>query len=204
MRIAAALLILAPQSGPVQVDEKAGTVSFAAVVVKPDLQPRLEGFVEYVLVNKGGKDYESLFRADLDAGALYEGLKKIGAKPGAPPADAQSPPSGGKLRIRVEWKEGGESRKEPVESFVLDTKTGKPMEPLAWVFTGSKEGFVPELERTDLLVKANRNLVALIQHDPTVLVMNPAPDPGGRRYKGNRSLMPPEGTSVTFVVEAAK
>jgi hypothetical protein len=54
MRIAAALLILAPQSGPVQVDEKAGTVSFAAVVVKPDLQPRLEGFVEYVLVNKGG------------------------------------------------------------------------------------------------------------------------------------------------------
>jgi hypothetical protein len=78
------------------------------------------------------------------------------------------------------------------------------MEPLAWVFTGSKEGFVPELERTDLLVKANRNLVALIQHDPTVLVMNPAPDPGGRRYKGNRSLMPPEGTSVTFVVEAAK
>lgn len=204
--IAAALLALlaAPQAGTVHVDEKAGTVSFAAVAVKLDLQPQLKGVVEYVLVNKGGKDYESLFRAEVDAGALYEGLKKLGVQPGAPPADEKAPPTGGKLKISVEWKQGDQARKDPVEAFVLDTKTGKPMEPVAWVFTGSKQGFVPDLEKTDLLVKQNKNLVALVQIDPTVLVMNPVLDASGHRYKANKDLLPKEGTPVRIVFEAAK
>jgi len=207
IRIAAAVLLALPappQAGTVQVDEKVGTVTFGAVTVPLDLQPEVKGFIEYVLVNRGGKDYESVFKAEIDAGALYDGIKKIGVKPGAPPADAKAPPTGGKLRISVEWKEGDKIRKDPVEAFILDTKTGKPMEPVAWVFTGSKEGFVPALEKTDLLVKANHCLFALIQHDPTVLVMSPVPDPGGRRYKGNKELLPKAGTAVKFIVEAAK
>ncbi len=207
IRLAAAVLALAPaapQADPVRVDEKAGTVSFGAVVLALEIRPELKGFIEYVVVNKGGKDYESLFKADVDAGAIHEGLRKIGVRPGAPPADEKGAPSGGKLRIWVEWKADEKARKEPVEAFILDTKAGKPMEPGAWIFTGSKEGFVPELERSDLLVKANKNLVSLIQHDPTVLVMNPAPDPGGRRYQGNKDLLPRAGTPVTFVFEAAK
>ncbi len=193
-----------PQAGTVAVDEKARTVSFAAVAVKLDLQPQLKGVIEYAVVNKGGKDYESLFRAEIDAGALHDGLKKIGAKPGAPPADEKSPPTGDKLRISVEWKEGEKTRKDPIEAFVLDTKTGKPMEPVAWVFTGSKEGFVPDLERTDLLVKQSKNLVALVQIDPTVLVMNPVLDAAGHRYKANKNLLPKEGIPVRIIFEVSR
>ena len=202
---AAVLLLLAPpQMEPLRVDEKAGTVSFGAVAVKLDLQPQLKGVVEYAIVNKGGKDYESLFRAEIDAGALYDGLKRIGVQPGAPPADEKAPPTGGKLKVSVEWKQGDQARKDPIEAFVLDTRTGKPMEPVAWVFTGSKQGFVPDLEKTDLLVKQQKNLVALVQIDPTVLVMNPVPDAAGHRYKANKDLIPKEGTAVRIIFEAAK
>jgi hypothetical protein len=52
------------------VDEKAGTVSFAAVTLKPEVYAQLKGVIEYVVVNKGGKAYESVFESAVDSMAL--------------------------------------------------------------------------------------------------------------------------------------
>jgi hypothetical protein len=189
------------------VDEKAGTVSFAAVTLKPEVYAQLKGVIEYVVVNKGGKAYESVFESAVDSMALYEGLKKLGIQPGKPAREEDArkfPPEGGKVRISVEWKDGDKARKEPIAAFVLDTVTGKPMAVVDWIFTGSKKGFIPDLERQDLLVQTSKNLVALHHADPTVLATNPTATDDGNRYKANKELLPKEGTAVRIVFEAAK
>jgi hypothetical protein len=134
---------------------------------------------------------------------LYLGLQKIGAVPGRPASEGV-PAQGGKLRITVEWKDGDKPRKEPIESFVTDDTTKKPMEKVQWIFAGSKGGYIPETDREGLLVLSTKNLMGLYQGDPTPLITNPLPLMTGNRYKGNKELLPKEGTPVKIIIEALK
>jgi len=189
------------------VDEKAGTVSFGATTLKAEIYAQLKGVIEYVLVNKGGKAYESVFESAVDAKAVYDGLKKLGVQPGQPAReedDKKFPPEGGKFRIFVEWKDADKARREPIGAFVIDTTTGKPMGASDWLFTGSKKGFIPDLERQDLLMLTSKNLIALHHSDPTVLATNPTASTDGNRYKVNKEILPKEGTPVKIVLEAVK
>jgi hypothetical protein len=149
----AILLGLAQTLEKPALDEAAGTLTFSAVTLKPEVYAQLKGVIEYVLVNKGGKAYESVFEAAVDPLALHAGLVKLGVAPGKP--------------ARTEGK-----------------------------------GFIPDLERQDLLVLAAKNLVALHHSDPTVLATNPSEPKDG--YKVNKELLPREGTPVKIVFEAQK
>jgi hypothetical protein len=199
-----AILLAAQELAPLHVDEKAGQVSFGAKTLKTDLHPQLKGAIEYLITLPRGKSYESCFETGaLDAMKLYEGLKKIGAKPGKPAAE-NAPAEGAKLKISVEWKDGDKTRTEPIEAFVYDETTKKPMEKVQWIFAGSKEGFVPELEGMGLMVCAMKNLMGLYQGDPSPLITNPVPLMTGNRYKVNKELLPKEGTPVKIIMEVAK
>ena len=191
-----------------KVDPKEKTVSFAARVGKLDTYKELKGVVEYILVMPGGKEYESLLIGAVDPIKLYEGLKKIGVEPGKSAEDDGNgnflPAKGGKLRAWVEWKADGKKRREPLETFVLDTKTGKPMAPVDWIFIGSRSGFDPDTEKEILQVVLMKNLVALHQSDATVLLQNPVISKSGHRYKANKKALPKTGTPVTVIFKAAK
>jgi len=208
--VAAALWFLIATAAAAQdkeapkVDEKAGTVSFSAKASKTDVYEQLKGSIEFVIVMPKGKEYESCFVAPVDSVKLFEGLKKIGAKPGKPAADEKTPATGGKLKISVKWKDADKERSEPIEKFVLDDDTKKPMENVQWLFQGSKEGFVPELGDMGLLVQSTKNLMGLYQGEGATLITNPEPIMAGHRYKVNKALLPKEGTAVTIVMEAVK
>ena len=186
------------------VDEKAGTVSFGGKACKTDVYEQLKGMIEFVIVMPKGKAYESLFEAPVDPIKLSDALKKIGAKSGKPAGDETSPATGDKIKISVCWKDQDKERTEPVERFIHDVETKKPMETPGWIFQGSKEGFVPELGDTGLLVLANKNLIGLYQGEGACLLTNSAPLMTGHRYKVNKELFPKEGTPVKFVMQVAK
>jgi hypothetical protein len=202
--LAAILMLTAQDLAPLSVDEKAGQVSFGAKALKTDIHPQLKGAIEYLITMPGGKSYESCFETGvIDATKLYIGLQKIGAVQGKPAAEG-APAEGGKLRITVEWKDGDKPRKEPLESFVADETTKKPMEKVQWLFTGSKGGYVPEIDAMGLLCLSTKNLLGLYQGDPTPLITNPVPLMTGNRYKVNKELLPKEGTPVKIIIEVAK
>lgn len=189
---------------PLKIDEAAGQITFGAKVVKTDQYPQLKGAIEFVITLPKGKAYESCFESvAMDAIKLFEGIKKLGVKPGKP-AGEDKPAEGGKLKMSVEWKDGDKARKEPIESFILDEETKKPMENVQWIFQGSKEGFVPELEAMGLMVLTTKNLMGLYQGDPTPLITNPTSLMTGHRYKVNKAILPKEGTAVKIVIEAVK
>lgn len=205
--LTAALLALAQDVEAPSVDEKAGTVSFSAKACKQDVYPELKGALEYILVNRGGKSYECLFEAQVDARAVLEGLQRAGAKPGKPAQieeDKTIVPEGSKVRVWVEWKQDGKERRDPIEAFVLDGKTKKPMESKGWLFTGSKKAFNPATEKQDLQVLLTKNLATLYWIDGSALLTNPEFSKDGGRYRTNQDLFPGEGTSVRIVLEAAK
>jgi hypothetical protein len=202
-----ALLACAQDVEVPAVDEKAGTVSFAAKACKQDVYPELKGALEYILVNRGGKSYECLFEAHVDARAVLEGLQRAGAKPGKP-AEIQEDktiiPEGSRVRVWVEWKQEGKDRRDPIEAFVLDEKTKQPMEAKGWLFTGSKKAFNPATEKQDLQVLLTKNLATLYWIDGSALLTNPEFSKNGGRYRTNKVLFPKEGTPVRIVLEAAK
>ena len=173
-------------------------------VAKQQVYAQLEGVIEYVACCPGGKEYESLFVCDVDPQALFEALVRAGVRAGAPARDQTDKyvlPTGGRVRISVEWDEGGRGRKAPLETFVLDTATGQPMSPVEWVFTGSRKSRDPATGKTMLEALTVKNLISLHHLDPTVLIQNPlqaARDDG--RYKANAAALPPEGTAVALVL----
>jgi hypothetical protein len=196
--------IPAQELEPLKVDVQAGRVTFGAKAVKTDVYPQLKGAVEYLITLPRGKSYESCFESTaMDATKLYQAIQQIGVKPGKP-ASEEKPAEGGLLKMSVEWKEEEKIRSEPIESFIIDEETKKPMEHVQWVFFGSKQGYVPEIDAMGLMVLSTRNLVGLYQGDPTPLIVNPIPLMTGHRYKINKRLLPKEGTPVKIILEAAK
>lgn len=204
MGVVLALLLLAQDLEPLKVDEAAKQVTFGAKTAKIDAQPQLKGAIEYVITLPHGKTYESCFEAaPIDPMKLFEGLKKIGAKPGHS-ANESATAEGDKLKITVEWKDGDKTLTEPIEAFIYDEDTKKTLEKKGWIFAGSKEGYVPEIDATGLMVVSSKNLMGLYQGDPTPLITNPAPIITGHRYKANKELLPKEGTPVKIIIEAMK
>jgi hypothetical protein len=202
------LMLLLAGSGQnlegIKIDEKAGQVSFGAKTCKLDLHPQLKGAIEYLITMPQGKSYESCFEAvPLDPLKLHEALQKIGLKPGHSANEAKTA-EGDKLKISVEWKDGDKTRTEPIESFVIDEEKKKPLEKIGWIYAGSKEGYVPEIDKMALMVVSTKNLIGLYQGDPTPLMTNPEPIMVGHRYKANKELLPKEGTPVRIIIEAAK
>jgi hypothetical protein len=188
-----------------QVDEKAGRLSFGARVAKQDVYDKLEGAIEYAVVCAGGKGYESLFKTPLEPMDIYEAMLKAGMKPGKPAYEEDGrwlPPEGGKVRVSVEWTEDGKERRERIESFIL--VDGGQMEPAEWVFTGSREGWDPEAEKTSLQVVILRNLIGLQHADGSVLLQNPDEAANRRTFKTSKSALPAEGTPAKIVLEAVR
>lgn len=196
-----------PQDGDgvegLKIDETERRVTFGARAAKQDVYEQLRGFIEYLLVCPKGKEYESLFICPVDPMRLYDALKKVGVEPGRP-AGETDPPAGGRLRAFVEWKEGDRDRREPIERFVLDVHAGRPMEPRAWVFTGSRMAYDPETDQDVLQAVITRNLMALYQEDSSVLIQNPVRPQNAHSYKANKALLPKAGTAVRIVFEAER
>lgn len=190
---------------PIRVDEKAGKVTFGARVAKQDVYAQLKGAIEYIVTLPGGKSYESLFVAPLDPMELHGAMVKAGMKPGKfayeDDDNKEHPPTGTKLRVYVEWKDGPKDRRETVETFVQDVLTGKAWEPIPWVFTGSRKGFDPASGTQKLQVIAMKNIVSLYQSDATVLVQPGEKAKDEHEFKANKAILPKEGTGVRIVLE---
>jgi hypothetical protein len=190
---------------PIRVDEKAGKITFGARVAKQDVYAQLKGAIEYIVTLQGGKSYESLFIASLDPMELHEAMIKAGLKPGKyayeDDDNKEHPPTGTKLHIFVEWRDGQKDRREAVETFVQDVLTGKAWEPIPWVFTGSRRGFDPASGTQKLQVISMKNLVSLYQSDATVLVQPGEKAKDDHEFKANKAILPKEGAIVRIVFE---
>ena len=170
----------------------------------------LKGAVEYLVCGRNGKEYESIIVVDATAKEIYDALGKLDVQVGEPPGydeekDEPTPPKGTAVLIYAEWKSGGETKKVRAEELVFNVKTQKPLQNVAWIYSGSR--VVPDLDSDDedaMMPQAfmSNDLVALRLFDASALFQNPLPESSEENiYKKNDALLPKLGTPVTLTIE---
>lgn len=170
----------------------------------------LKGAVEYLICGRNGKEYESIIVVDATAKEIHDALSKLDVKVGTPPGydeekDEPTPPIGTAVVIFVEWKDGDASKKVRAEELIFNVKTQKPLQQVAWIYSGSR--VVPDLDSDDadaMLPQAfmSNDIVALRLFDASALFQNPLPESSEENiYKKNDALLPKLGTPVTLTIE---
>lgn len=183
------------------VDEKARTVTVPATVAKQGIYGQLKGAIEYILVSRGGKEYETVFVTDVPPADIHAALLKLGLTAGKPAADG-APPQGKPVRITAEFQADAKTVRRAADEFVLRTGTGKPLEPGDWVFTGSAIGFDPASNTNVLQASVTRSVVGLHYNDASPLVQNPRPEAKQENiYTANAKALPKPGTPVRLVFQ---
>jgi acylphosphatase len=170
----------------------------------------LKGAVEYLVCGHNGKEYESIVVVEATAKEVHDALENLGVAVGAPPGydeekDAPTPPKGTEFLFYVEWQDGDQTKKVRAEELIFNVKTQKPMQHVAWVYSGSR--IVPDLDSDDedaMIPQAfmSNDLVALRLFDASALFQNPLPESSEENiYKKNDALLPKLGTPVTLTIE---
>ena len=153
------------------------------------------GILEFLAVETGGRDYESLVTLTCRPSALKFALLLIGLPEGET--------NGAPLRLDVEWETRGKTNRLPVESLVRDRRTGRPPAVLPFIFTGSFFG--PDLSGSNQLFHADLEQAHIaLWWQPAALINIRATT--GNPYRGddqgfevNSQLVPPAGTPVQLI-----
>ena len=198
--------------GHLQVMEKEKRLLLTGEISKAlgEYDSHLRGAVEYLVCGRDGKEYESLIVVDASAKEIHDALSTLGVEVGTPPGydtekDAPTPPTGTAFILSVEWKTGDTIKKVRAEELVFNVKTQKPLQPVAWVYSGSR--IVPDLDSEDedaMMPQAfmSNDLVALRVFDASALFQNPLPESSEENiYKKNEALLPELGTPITLTLE---
>ena len=175
-----------------------------------EYESHLRGSVEYLVCGRDGKEYESIIVVDATAMEIQDALGKLGVGVGTPPGydmekDEPTPPKGTAFTISVEWKDGDKMKKVRAEELVFNVKTQKPLQQVAWIYTGSR--IVPDLDSEDedaMMPQAfmSNDIVALRLFDASALFQNPLPESSEENiYKKNDALLPELGTAVTLTIK---
>lgn len=156
------------------------------------------GILEFIAVEAGGRDYESLLTLTCRPSALKYALLLLGLRDGAT--------NGTPLRLDVEWAVAGRPHRVPVETLLLDRTTGQLPAPLPFIFSGS--GFGPDLTGSNQVFLADiEQAHVALWWQPAVLI-NVRGD-RGNPYRGdaqgfavNAQLVPKAGTPVKLIFRA--
>jgi len=202
----------APEPG-IRIDQRALAVSVPATVARQGAYKELGGAIEYLVVARGGKEYETVFVASPPAREIHDALRKVGLHPG-PSAEAGRGPRGQPVRIFVDYRLDGRPVRRPADEFVLRVRpktpkaSGSSAQPLAaagWPFTGSGHAVNPETGRQILRASLTGSIVALHPTDPSCLFQNPRPEAAQQNiYRANAAELPPPGTAVRVVFQRVR
>ena len=154
------------------------------------------GILEFLAVEAGGRDYESLVTLTCRPSALKFALLLVGL----PEGETNVAP----LRLDVEWETRGKTNRLPVEALLLDRRTGQAPVGLPFVFTGSFFG--SDLSGSNQIFEADLEQAHIaLWWQPAALINvraatgNPyrSDDQG---FEVNSRLVPPVGTPVQLLI----
>jgi|MDTC01.2.fsa_nt_gb acylphosphatase len=183
------------------VDKKARTVSIPARVAQQGTQSALKGMVEYLLVSRGGKTYETVFVTYRRPDEIRDALEQIGLRTGKP-ADGKSLPGGSPVLIFAEYESGGKKVRRAADEFLIAASGGKPIKACPWVYTGSIETVSPSSGKKMMQASLTRSVVGLHSADGSPLLQNTRPESlKDNFYKANAKALPPSGTPVRLIFQ---
>ncbi|MDQ7778156.1 MAG: YdjY domain-containing protein [Planctomycetota bacterium] len=190
---------------------------------KEDRRVELDGMIvqqdvniELVACSEGGKDHESVITVkcvpeEVHAALLLLGLRDKDSYGGGGPAKLGDPtePVGDNVLVFIRWESDGKVVEHRAEDLTVDSRTGKTIPQVGWVFAGSK--FVDEIDvetgkptgRQIYLATHGKTLVATY-HDPSSILDLPIGEDSNNLYFANGKTLPARGTRATLIVKPPK
>jgi hypothetical protein len=149
---------------------------------------------------KGQKAHETIVTIDAMPSAVYKALESLGLKAGKP-GRGEDPCAGPEMEVLLDLPAHGglPARTVRIESVLLEKKTGRPLPPVKWHFTGSV------MKEKVFGADASGTLISVFPVTDEVVLQSGM----GMREEGMikldtaKNLLPPEGTAATLVLRAA-
>ena len=161
-----------------------------------------EGLVEYLACGPSGKLHESVLKLDVNPYYLQIALLLIGLEPGNKSLEFQGAPGipeGDLVDIWISWtNKDKKTVRHRAENLIFNQVDKKTMKHTHWVFAGSQviDGrFMAQVEHS----------IASTYHDPFAILDHLLSTGGDDTvYFVNKTVVPPKGTPVTFVIKSIK
>jgi hypothetical protein len=157
---------------------------------------------------KGLKAHETVVNIGARPHEVHKALEGVGLKPGKPARGDDAVASGAALEILLEITPKGQTARQRVrvESVLLDRRTGRPLPPLTWHFTGSvmKQ---PDPAKPDQVFAADASgtLVGIFPVTDELIVQSNLTmrEEGLIKLETNKEILPAEGTDALLVLRPA-
>lgn len=197
-----------PKAG-LAVDAAAKRIAIDCVVAPRKLEKYNEIYPIEVVATfpdpKGKKAHETVVTFDVLPSDVHQALIGLGLKPGTPAKGEGTKAAGPEVKVSLEIPgPGGLTKKVAIEKTLVDRKTGKPLPPLKWFFTGSVMT-QPNPNKPDKVFGADLSgtLVAIFPvTDETVLQTNlTMKDEPLIKLETAKDVLPVVGTPVKLVIE---
>ena len=155
---------------------------------------------------RGQKAHETVVTFEAKPSEIHKALVSLGLRPGAPARGDESAATGPEVEILLELPGvTAKPRLVPIEKTVVDARTGKPMPPLRWHFTGSAlRQPDPAKDTRAYGADLGGTLITLYPvTDETVFQSNlTMRDCSLLKLETNKYVLPEEGTPARLIIRA--
>jgi hypothetical protein len=219
LRLAAALLLslafvlparAADKPAAIAVDKDAKTVTVTGTIA-PRKLPKFDRVYPIEVVAtfpapKGQKALETILTYDAKPSEIHKALETLGLKAGKP-VQGEGKPTGPEVDLFLEYPGAdGKAKKVPLAETFVVIKTGKPLEGVKWLFTGSDFKF-PDPEKDDKAYGADLTgtlaTIYPVTNDTVFQTNLTLKDEKDVKLEVSKDL-PKEGTAVKLVIQVKK
>jgi outer membrane protein assembly factor BamB len=195
---------------PITVDKEARQVAIPCRIAMRKLPTLKEIYPLEVIASlpypRGQKAHETVLSYDIKPSEAHQAMKSLGLKPGKPASGVNAKAKGPEVQISLEFAGiTGKTRSIPISKTLLDTRTGRPMGPLKWHYTGSAMR-KRDPNKPDLTFGADMSgtLISIFPvTDETVFQSNMTlAEESLLKLETNKSILPPVGTEVKLIIKA--
>ena len=193
---------------PITVNTSARTISVPCRIAPRKLASLKEIYPLEVVASlpapRGLKAHETIVTFDVKPSDVHKALLSLGLTPGKPAKGVDAKATGPEVSLFLEYTGiTGRPRRIPIDRTLVDTRTGRPMGPLRWHFTGSVMT-QPDPNKPARVYGADLSgtLVSLFPvTDETVLQSNMTlAEEALLKLDTNRNVLPAEGTEVKLIL----
>jgi len=154
---------------------------------------------------RGQKAHETVVIFEVKPSEVHKAMESFGLKPGTPARGEGPPPTGPLVTISMELLSvTGKRLVIPIENVMVDRRTGRPLPPLQWHFTGSAMR-QPDPDKDERVYGADLSgtLISLFPvTDETIFQANLSMRDGNLlKLEVNKNVLPEEGTPVRLIIK---
>lgn len=164
-----------------------------------------EGPLELFACSPQTREHESIIAVAARPLHIFQAMGLIGLESGSPPSykeesEQWSRAHGEPLELRVEWRNGGKVLSARPGEWMIEKKSGKPPEDLAWVFSGSVVR-----EKDHFAADSDGTVVCVVDFDSALISIptRHSADDAELWLSANTQVIPPVGTACTLIIRSA-